>query len=54
MRLADVVQETGALGQGNVHAQLSGQQPGDMRHLDGVVEHVLAVARAVVLSGPGA
>ncbi len=45
-RLADIVQETGALGQGNVHAELSGEQAGDLGDLDGVVEHVLTVARA--------
>ena len=32
----------------HVHAELGGQQAGDMRDLDGVVEDVLAVARAVL------
>ena len=48
--LAEIVQETGALGQGNVHAELSGEQTGDLGDLDGVVEHVLTVARAVALA----
>ena len=54
MALPMIVQETGALGQGNVHAELSGEQAGDMGDLDGVVEHVLAVARAVAHGGRGA
>ena len=46
--LAQVVEQTGPLGGGHVRAQLRGQQPGDVGHLDGVVQHVLAVAGAVV------
>ena len=45
--LADVMQQAGALGQRHVGAQLRGHQAGQVGHLDGVLEHVLAVARAV-------
>src|SRR5450756_2034696 len=46
--LADVVQQAGALGDLDVGAQLGGHDAGEMSHLDGVVEHVLAVAGAVL------
>ena len=45
--LAQVVQQTGPLGHVHIHAQLGGQQPRDVGHFDGVVQHVLAVAGAV-------
>ena len=45
--LAQVVEQTGALGLGHVGADLGGQQAGDVGHLDGVVKHVLAIAGAV-------
>ena len=48
--LAEVVQKTRALGKRHVHAQLAGQQPGNVRDLDGVVQNVLAVGRAVLLA----
>ena len=43
-RLADVVQETGPLGHVHVGAELGGHDPGQVRHLDGVLQDVLAVA----------
>src|SRR5450756_1567172 len=46
--LADVVQQAGALGDLDVGAQLGGHDAGEMGDLDGVVEHVLAVAGAVL------
>src|SRR5450830_775125 len=46
--LADVVQQAGALGDLDVGAQLGGHDAGEMGYLDGVVEHVLAVAGAVL------
>ena len=45
--LAQVVEQAGPLGFGDVGADLGGQQPGHVGHLNGVVEHVLAVAGAV-------
>jgi hypothetical protein len=45
--LAKVVEQSGALGGGDVHAQLGGDKAGDVGDLDGVAEHVLAVAGAV-------
>src|ERR687898_3345266 len=47
-RLADVVQEPAALGQGDVHAQLGGHDTGQVGGLDQVAEHVLAVGGAVL------
>src|SRR5918992_1302373 len=47
-RLADVVQEPAALGQGDVHAQLGGHDAGQVGGLDQVAEHVLAVGGAVL------
>src|SRR5919106_2671179 len=47
-RLADVVQEPATLGQGDVHAQLGGHDPGQVGGLDQVAEHVLAVGGAVL------
>ena len=47
-RLADVVQQAGALGDLDVGAELGGHDAGEVRDLDGVVEHVLAVAGAVL------
>ena len=46
--LADVVEQTGALGSLHVRAQLRRHHAGDMADLDGVLQHVLAVAGAVV------
>ena len=46
-RLADIVQQAGPFGHIDVHAQLAGQQACQLRYLDRVVEHVLAVAGAV-------
>ena len=48
--LAQVMEQAGALGLGHVHADLGGQQARQLGHLDGVVEHVLAKAGAVVLA----
>ena len=45
-RLADVVQEPAAPAQGAVQADLLGQQAGQKRHLDRVLQHVLRVAGA--------
>ena len=45
--LAQVVEKTRALGDGDVSAQLGGDEPRDVGDLDGVLQHVLAVARAV-------
>ena len=47
-RLAQVVEKAGPFGGGHVHAQLRSQKPGDVGNLDGVVEHVLTVACAVL------
>ena len=44
--LADVVQQAGAAGDLGVGAELVGHDAGQVGDLDGVVEHVLAVARA--------
>src|SRR5829696_7014782 len=46
--LADVVQEPAALGQGHVHAELGGHDPGQVGGLDQVAEHVLAVGGPVL------
>ena len=46
--LADVVQEGAALDQCRLDAQLGGHDAGDVRGLDEVSEHVLAVAGAVL------
>src|SRR5215213_10322650 len=46
--LADVVEEPAALGQGHVHAQLGGHDPGQVGGLDQVAEHVLAVGGPVL------
>ena len=46
--LAQVVEQSGPLGLGHVGADLGRQQAGDVGDLDGVVEHVLSVAGAVV------
>ena len=48
--LAQIVKQTGPLGQGHIDAQLAGHQTGDMGHLDGVAQDVLAVAGAVPLT----
>ena len=45
--LADVMQKTGALGQGHIAAQFGGHDPRQMGNLDGMVQHVLAIAGAV-------
>ena len=45
-RLADVVQQAGALGDLDVGAELGGHDAGEVGDLDGVVQDVLAVARA--------
>ena len=45
--LAQVVEKTCALGDRNVGTQLGGDEPRDVGDLDGVLQHVLAVARAV-------
>ena len=45
--LADIVQEARALGQRHVRAQLGGHHAGQVADLNGVLEHVLAVAGAV-------
>ena len=49
-RLADVVQQTGALCQGGVDTQLARHHAGEICHLDRMVEHVLTVAGAVAQS----
>ena len=41
--LADVMQQSGALGQLHVRAQLRGHQARQVAHLDAVLQHVLAV-----------
>jgi hypothetical protein len=46
-RLADVVQHRAPLEQGRVHPQLTGHHPRDVRGLDQVAKHVLAVGGAV-------
>ena len=45
---ANVVQQAGALGSLHIGAQLRGHHTGDMADLDGVLQHVLAVAGTVV------
>ena len=52
--LADVVQQAGALGDLEVGAELGGHDAGQMGDLDGVVEHVLAVAGAELEAPEGA
>ena len=47
------MQQTRALGQLNVRAQLGGHQAGQMADLDGVLEHVLAVGGAVAQGTQG-
>ena len=47
-RLADVVQERAALDQRRLDAEFGGHDAGDVRGLDEVAEHVLAVAGAVL------
>ena len=47
-RLADIVQQTRALGGMDVGAQLGGHHAGDMGHLNRVLQHVLAIAGAVM------
>jgi hypothetical protein len=47
-RLADVVQEPAALGELHVHPQLGGHDAGQVRGLDEVAQHVLAVGGAVL------
>lgn len=46
--LADVVEEPGPPGQSGVQAELRRHDPGEVGHLDGVLEDVLAVAGAEV------
>ena len=46
-RLADVVQERGALRRLDAGAELAGHDPGEVHDLERVLEHVLAVARPV-------
>ena len=46
--LADIVQETGALCDVYLNAELRCKQTGNVRHLDGVLQDVLTVARAVL------
>ena len=46
--LADIVQQAGALRRGDVRAELGCHHAGKMRDLDGVLEHVLTVARTVM------
>ena len=48
--LAQVMQKTCPLCQGHIHAQLRSHQSGNVRHLDGVVQHVLTVRGAVLLT----
>ena len=45
--LADVMEQTRALGELHIRAQLRRHQTGQMADLDAVLEHVLAVARAI-------
>ena len=44
----DIVEQTGPLCGGYVHTQLGGNQTGNMADLNGVVQHVLAVAGTVL------
>ena len=46
-RLADVMQQAGTAGLRDVHAELCGQDTGEIGHLQRVVQHVLAVRGAV-------
>ena len=48
--LAEVVQQTCALGKRHVHAQLAREQPRNVGDLDGVVQDVLAIGCAVFLA----
>ena len=48
--LAQVMEQARPLGLGHVDADLGGEKSGQLGHLDGVVEHVLAIAGAVVLA----
>ena len=47
--LAEVMQQTCALGKRYIDAQLAGKKTRNMRDLDGVVEYILTVGRAVFL-----
>ena len=51
---AEVVQQACALGKRHVDAELGCHQARDVRDLDGVVQNVLTIGRAVFLGGPGA
>ena len=45
--LADIMQQAGALCLCGIDAQLSGENAGDMRNLNGVLQHILTIACAV-------
>ena len=45
--LADIVQKSAAFRQRDVHAQLRGHDPRKLRDLNGMIEHVLPIARAI-------
>ena len=44
------MEQAGALGQRDVHAELACEQTGDVGDLDGVVQNVLTIGRAVLLA----
>ena len=48
--LAEVMEQSCALGKRDILAQLGGEQPRDVGHLDRVVQNVLPVRRAVLLT----
>ena len=48
--LAQVVEQTGALGQGHIHTQLAGKQAGDMSNFHRMVQNVLTIRGAVLLA----
>ena len=47
--LSQIMEQSGTLGEGHVLSQFSGDQSAKMRHLNGVIEHVLSVAGTVFL-----
>ncbi len=48
--LAQIMQQSRPLGHGHVHTQFRGNEPGNVGHLDGVVQNVLAIGGAVLLA----
>ena len=49
-RFSEIVQQTGPLGRGHIDAELRGHQACDMRHFDGVIQNILAIAGTILLA----